>query len=166
MSTARIANALEVEYYLDRMTEHDLLEVVEIEEMCGLSIWGWDGYRTELDRAESVMLVARLPRADRAFGRLLFGFVAARVNADELHINNIGVRHEARRRGVGTALLREALEMGALYGARRALLEVRASNGTAQALYMRHGFRVAGRRRSYYKNPTEDAQVMVSDLRA
>lgn len=164
MSTARIANERAAEYFLDRMIEHDLLEVVEIEDICGLSVWGWDGYRIELDRPESVMLVARLPRPERASGRLLLGFIAARVNADELHINNIGVREEARRCGVGSALLREALEAGALGGARSALLEVRASNGTAQALYARHGFRAAGRRRNYYKNPAEDALVMASVL--
>lgn len=164
MSTARIAKERVVEYFLDRMIEHDLLEVVEMENVCGLSVWGWDGYRTELDRPESVMLVARRPRPERASGRLLIGFVAARINADEFHINNIGVREEARRSGVGTALLRAALELGALGGARRALLEVRASNRTAQALYTRHGFGPAGRRRNYYKSPTEDALVMASDI--
>ena len=29
------------------MTEHDLLEVVEIEQTSGLSPWGWDAYHRE-----------------------------------------------------------------------------------------------------------------------
>ena len=44
------------------MTEHDLLEVVEIEESCRLSLWGWDAYMAELYRPEAVMLVARRTR--------------------------------------------------------------------------------------------------------
>ena len=41
------------------MSEHDLLEVVEIEETTGLSQWGWEAYRAELARPEAVMLVVR-----------------------------------------------------------------------------------------------------------
>ena len=71
------------------MTEHDLLEVVEIEEACGLSLWGWDGYRAELDRPEAVMLVARRPAPGRLDGRALCGFIAARVQGEELHVNTL-----------------------------------------------------------------------------
>lgn len=142
-----------------RTTVHDLVEVVEIEETCGLSRWGWEAYSGELSRPESIMRVARRPRPD-ATGRSLSGFVAARVNADELHINNIGVRHADRRRGLGTALLKSAIECGLALGARSAILEVRAGNESAQSLYLRHGFRVVGRRRNYYQGPAEDALVM------
>ena len=46
---------------LDRMTEHDLLEVVAIEEVSNLSPWGWDAYHTELQStATSFMMVARV----------------------------------------------------------------------------------------------------------
>lgn len=146
-----------------RTSVHDLVEVVEIEESCGLSRWGWESYSGELLRAESIMLVARRTRADGA-GKSVAGFVAARVNADELHVNNIGVRHEERRRGLGTALLKAAIAAGLRLGARTAVLEVRASNETAQALYQRHGFRVTGRRRNYYHDPAEDALVMGATL--
>ncbi len=150
-------------YEIARASVHDLVEVVEIEETCGLSRWGWESYSGELLRAESIMLVARRVRAD-ASGKSIAGFVAARVNADELHVNNIGVRHEERRRGLGTALLKSAIAAGLRLGARTAVLEVRASNETAQALYLRHGFRVTGRRRNYYHDPAEDALVMGATL--
>jgi ribosomal-protein-alanine N-acetyltransferase len=147
-------------FFIDPMTEHDLLEVVAIEESCGLSLWGWDAYRAELDRPESIMLVARREAPTPLSGRQLCGFVAARVQAGELHVNNIGVREGERRRGVGGFLLGRALRVGAHYGARAALLEVRAGNTAAQALYRAHGFVVTGRRRAYYREPREDALVM------
>jgi ribosomal-protein-alanine N-acetyltransferase len=48
-------------------------------------------------------------------------------------------------------------------GARRATLEVRASNDDARRLYERLGFHVAGRRRNYYTNPIEDALILWRD---
>ena len=51
------------------MTEHDLLEVVEIEETTGLSQWGWEAYRAELEKREAVMLVARRNSPDASTGR-------------------------------------------------------------------------------------------------
>ena len=54
------------EFFISRMTEHDLLDVVEIEERSGLSRWGWGAYYSELQGANrNFMLVAR-PRKDKA----------------------------------------------------------------------------------------------------
>lgn len=150
-------------FELDRMTEHDLLEVVEIEEACGLSRWGWEGYHAELlEEKSALMIVARLQAEGRAGGSSgrIVGFISARRAADELHINNVAVRREHRRRGVGGALLAAVLRQGKERGARKALLEVRAGNGPAQLLYARHGFAEVARRANYYSQPTEDALVM------
>jgi len=146
------------------MSEHDLLEVVEIEETTGLSQWGWEAYRAELDKQEAVMLVARRYTPDASNGRGLAGYIAARINADELHVNNIGVWPESRRRGVGGALLWAALEAGARRGAVEAVLEVRAGNLPAQMMYERFGFRVVGERKGYYREPVEDAKIMTRRL--
>ena len=150
------------DFVVELMSEHDLLEVVEIEEASGLSLWGWDAYRSELGRAEAIMLVARKRSSGEASPGLreLLGFIAARVNSDELHINNIGVRETARRCGVGSALLSRTLELAENFGARSAVLEVRSTNEVAQALYRRHGFETRGRRRDYYRDPTDDALLM------
>ena len=45
-------------------------------------------------------------------------------------------------------------------GARRATLEVRASNTPALQLYERMGFAVRGKRPGYYTNPSEDALIL------
>jgi ribosomal-protein-alanine N-acetyltransferase len=145
------------------MTEHDLLEVVEIEETTGLSQWGWDAYRAELSKPEAIMLVARRERPD-VYGKRIVGYIAARVSADELHVNNIGVRAGWRRRGVGGALLSSALAAGARHGARSAVLEVRAGNLAAQAMYRGLGFETVGERKNYYKEPAENAIIMTRAL--
>jgi ribosomal-protein-alanine N-acetyltransferase len=142
------------------MTAHDLLEIVEIEESCRLSLWGWDSYYAELLRPEAIMLVARRTYLDQLTGHHLHGFISGRVSANELHINNIGVHENARRRGVGNALMEAAISAGTQQNALTAILEVRAGNVAAQSLYRRYGFEVAGRRRQYYREPTEDALLM------
>lgn len=146
------------------MNEHDLLEVVEIEETTGLSQWGWEAYRAELEKPEAVMLVARRNAPDALTGRSLSGYIAARINADELHVNNIGVWPESRRQGVGGALLGAALEEAVRRGAVEAVLEVRASNLPARRMYERFGFNVVGDRRNYYRGPVEDAKIMTMRL--
>ena len=59
MSEQRVAPELK-EISIERMSEHDLLEVVEIEEQSGLSRWGWAAYYAEMQGANrDLMLVAR-----------------------------------------------------------------------------------------------------------
>jgi ribosomal-protein-alanine N-acetyltransferase len=77
--------------------------------------------------------------------------------ADELHLHDICVAPEFRGRGTGRRLLAAFLD--AEHG--EAVLEVRASNAPAIALYRSAGFVVAGCRLDYYDLPREDALVMV-----
>jgi ribosomal-protein-alanine N-acetyltransferase len=155
-------------FYISGMTEHDLLEVVEIEEACGLSRWGWEAYHAELaQERRSVMLVARHESAGSlSAGQKVVGFIAARLVADELHVNNVAVREAHRRLGIARRLLETALHQSSQMGARTAFLEVRARNAPAQALYARCGFRMAGRRPGYYTQPAEDALVMSLAIRS
>lgn len=46
----------------------------------------------------------------------------------------------------------------------RLILEVRQSNQPAISLYQKLGFEVAGQIKRYYRNPVEDALVMIADL--
>ena len=169
MATAKITTvSADWKVTIDRMTEHDLLEVVEIEEVCGLSPWGWDAYHRELQSPEDViMLVARKAfLAPGATDKLLDGFIVARLIADELHVNNVAVRPDWRRIGIGAKLLDAVLAWGRQMGATLALLEVRAGNSPAQALYRRCGFEVTGHRRHYYRAPVEDALIMSVSLKS
>ena len=144
-----------------RMSEHDLLEVVEIEEQSGLSRWGWAAYYAELQSGNrELMLVARVSRASIVEATPIAGYIVARETAGELHINNVAVRAEYRRRGIGAALLEKVIQEARLRKANTAFLEVRSANHAAQTLYEKCGFRAIARRANYYSEPREDAVVM------
>ena len=142
-----------------RMTEHDLVEVVEIEEQSGLSRWGWAAYYAELQGANrDLMLIAKPSLAIEPAP--IAGYIVARETAGELHINNVAVRAEYRRRGIGAALLNRVLDEARRRKASAAFLEVRSANHAAQTLYEKCGFRAIARRADYYSEPREDAVVM------
>jgi ribosomal-protein-alanine N-acetyltransferase len=146
---------------ITRMSEHDLLEVVEIEEQSGLSRWGWAAYYTELQGANrDLMLIARPTRTLIVEPGPIAGYIVARETAGELHINNVAVRADFRRRGIGAALLGRILHEARRRKANAAFLEVRSANFAAQALYEKSGFRAIARRADYYSEPREDAVVM------
>src|SRR5436305_14063254 len=92
-----------------RMTEHDLVEVCQIEDLSGLSAWGWDAYHHELQSpGDAIMLVARIDSTFHEYG--LAGFIEARLIADELIVNNVAVRNNLRRRGICSGHLQMRLE--------------------------------------------------------
>jgi [ribosomal protein S18]-alanine N-acetyltransferase len=164
--TQRTIKATAQGFSITQMTEHDLLEVVEIEETTGLSRWGWAAYYSELQGQHNhLMLVARVNDNERQDHRhRLAGYIVARMGADELHINNVAVRDRYRGCGIGLKLLNSILTEGARSGAGRAYLELRAGNAAALALYEKCGFQVTARRARYYSEPTEDALVMTVQL--
>jgi [ribosomal protein S18]-alanine N-acetyltransferase len=90
----------------------------------------------------------------------LLGFVAAQLVADICQLQSIVVDPAARRTGVATALLASLNEWARCSGAVRVELEVRNQNRSAIAFYERAGFLRNSVRRSYYRNPEDDAILM------
>lgn len=89
------------------------------------------------------------------------GILIGRIAADEFEILNLAVGKGCRRRGVATQLVAAALEHARTVGASQTYLEVRASNEGGIALYAGMGFAVCGRRPNYYRDPAEDAVLLV-----
>ncbi|WP_174291468.1 GNAT family N-acetyltransferase [Sphingomonas bacterium] len=81
------------------------------------------------------------------------GFAMVRMVVDEAELLLLAVDPVARRRGVGTALLRAVIGECAAAGIGDLHLEVRAGND-AVALYRGHGFAKVGERRGYYRGKT------------
>ncbi|HWG98763.1 MAG TPA: ribosomal protein S18-alanine N-acetyltransferase [Pilimelia sp.] len=91
------------------------------------------------------------------------GYAGLAAAPGEAWVQNLAVRRDAQRRGVGRALLAALLAEAARRGPGPVLLEVAADNGPAQRLYAAHGFEAVGVRRGYYQSTNTDALVMRRD---
>jgi ribosomal-protein-alanine N-acetyltransferase len=114
--------------------------------------WSEEGL-LQLAAVESAAWVADL-------NGVVAGFLIGRVAADEFEILNMAVPRAHRRSGIGSRLLKSALEFSRIAGSARAYLEVRASNEPAIALYSRYGFTKCGLRAGYYREPVDDALLL------
>jgi len=94
----------------------------------------------------------------------VLGFVVARALGKEWEIENIAIAGSARKRGLGTRLLGELLDLARAQGAEAVCLEVRESNRAAQTLYEKWAFLEVALRPRYYRAPDEDAILYRLDL--
>jgi ribosomal-protein-alanine N-acetyltransferase len=81
------------------------------------------------------------------------------------HIVSVAVLPQYRRKGIGEALITEAMKGMRLYNAKQCFLEVRVANTPAIDLYKKLGFQVTRTIHGYYADG-EDAYVMSCDLRS
>ena len=140
------------------MTAAHLPQVTALEKVCfPADPWSGELFRDALECPDTALLVA-----EKEDGTVL-GYAVLSAVLDEGNLDNIAVAPSCRRRGVANALL------SALTGFGREhlsvlMLEVRASNLPAIALYEKHGFVPVGRRKNYYDAPREDAILMTLEL--
>jgi len=131
----------------------DLPAVLSIERIAFSDPWTADAFRSMLGQDHVLTTVAERD------GRLV-GYSVAWAVGDEAELANLAVAPEHRGTGVAKRLLDHLLDDLDARGGATIYLEVRDSNAPAQGLYRSRGFTAAGRRKGYYRKPTEDAVVM------
>jgi len=88
------------------------------------------------------------------------GYAGVDHGGDVADIMTVAVSPERRGRGLGDRLVDTLLDRARSRGAGAVMLEVRADNDAARALYRRHGFAEISVRRYYYQPGDVDAVVM------
>ena len=116
--------------------------------------WASGKYEVRISGSSGVVLVAESGSRIAAF------IVMHVVVAGECEIENVAVASEQRRQGLGGRLVSAVLDSARNNRCTAVWLEVRASNFAAQQLYKSLGFQEVGRRRTYYRDPQEDALVL------
>ena len=134
-----------------------LAEIMEIENSVFSVPWPEDFMRSHLE-GECYTVFAAL------YGGRTVGYLSLMSVLDEGEIQNVAVAPDARRRGIGRALLAEAVAVSLRRGIKYLYLDVRESNESARALYRSQGFADIGRRRGYYDEPDEDAILMSRNI--
>jgi [ribosomal protein S18]-alanine N-acetyltransferase len=151
---------------IDEMTEADLDAVVALETAVSNPAWSRAMFQSELaNRRIATFLVARI-RPDQLACPPITGYLGCWTIFEEVHLLNVAVHPDWRRRGIGTRLVAAAFRRAAGGGITRALLEVRDSNSGARRFYEGLGFGLVARRTGYYNRPKEDALIMACNLAA
>ncbi len=91
---------------------------------------------------------------------VVLGYAGIDVAGDVADVMTMATRPEHRGRGLGRLLLGELVLRARERGCEALLLEVRADNEAARALYDTSGFRTISVRRRYYQPGDVDALVM------
>jgi N6-L-threonylcarbamoyladenine synthase len=102
-------------------------------------------------------------------GSELWGYAGGRLSDGELHIMDLAVLPQARRRKIASGLIKRLADDGRALGAESITLEVREHNSAAIALYRSLGLTEQGRRKRYYASAVsggarEDALIMTGSI--
>ena len=87
----------------------------------------------------------------------IIGYIAWQHIPDEIELHLIATAPSHRQQGIASQLMQQLIATAQQHHA-RIILEVRASNHIAQALYRKHQFTPIATRKNYYGN--EDAIIM------
>jgi ribosomal-protein-alanine N-acetyltransferase len=153
--------------HIRRAVRDDLAPMLRIEQASFADPWTVDSLATALSLERMRVLVAESAGIGRRRGDAapaVLGYVVALAVGPEAEIADLAVAPEARRQGIGRALLGGALAELKTAAVRTVYLEVRESNQAARMLYESYGFEAVGRRRRYYRSPVEDALVLRREI--
>lgn len=149
------------EWIIEPATVEALPEILLLEEACFSAPWTRKMLEAELSRNPFAHFLVVKQKTDPATRpSVILGYLCYWIVFEEVRLMNLAVIESVRHQGIARALVVQALERGVAEAAWRAVLEVRASNLAAHALYHSLGFRDVSMRSSYYANPTEDALLM------
>lgn len=136
-------------------TVDDAVALAQLDAQCNPSAWTIAQF-TSACQSDNVYLL------ETDDGELQ-GLIVWQTILDEMELHLIATAPEYRRQGLASQLLTLMMQMAQSQAISRILLEVRASNVGAQALYVQHGFSEIARRKNYYGG-VEDAIIMEKRL--
>lgn len=134
------------------------MAAVAVVEATTFSPWSREQIASELKRKTGFSLVAVSTNGEVA--AWCCGFQTG-IDAELLKIT---VSPLMQRLGLGEALLQKLCTFFAQQGVEQIFLEVRSENQAALNLYIKSGFLETGRRKNYYKEPADDAVILVRRL--
>ena len=140
--------------YPEKLTEKTLDGVAELEKLCFSQPWSKSSLELLTKEGIGVGMVCSKDGKVCAYG----GMMCA---VDEGQITNIATHPDFRRQGYGKAIVESLIKYAKYNGLDSISLEVRESNQAAISLYTKLGFKIEGKRKDFYRKPTEAALVMI-----
>lgn len=135
------------------MIRRDMEPVVRIEAHSFEFPWTEEDFYNCLRQRNCIGMVAEYD--DR-----VVGFMIYELHKTKLHVINLAVHPEFRRRGIGTQMVEKLLVKLSPQNRNRISLEVRETNVTAQFFFRNNKFRAVSILRDFYEDTAEDAYLM------
>jgi ribosomal-protein-alanine N-acetyltransferase len=135
------------------MIRRDMPEILEIENSSFEFPWSDDDFIRCLRQRNCIGMVAECD--DR-----VVGFMIYELHKTRLHVLNLAVHPDFRRRGIGTQMAEKLISKLSHDRRNRILLEVRETNLTAQLFFRSANFRAISVLRDFYEDTVEDAYLM------
>ena len=146
---------------IEKFAEDHLEQVARIESLCFAHPWSENSLRAELTNELARFFAA----VDGESGTVL-GYIGMYAVAGGGYITNVAVLPEYRKNGIGEMLVKAELECAENEDKLDFVtLEVRPSNTGAIHLYAKNGFKEAGKRKGFYRDPPEDGLIMTVALK-
>ncbi|RKX29206.1 MAG: ribosomal-protein-alanine N-acetyltransferase [Candidatus Zixiibacteriota bacterium] len=139
------------------MVPDDIEKVVTLEKQIFSDFWSQSAFVELLGEENCGAQVA-------THGSVIIGYSCFIIDDFRMHLANIAVVREHRRKSVAQRLLESILQRAKEDNCEFVSLEVRPSNMEARAFYDKHGFSLMRRQQNYYQSPVEDALVLVRFL--
>ena len=128
-------------------------QVAQLEKLCFSDPWSEKSIASELDSSWSYWVVA-------VEDGQVVGYIGSQSSYEQADIMNVAVHPDWRRRGIAESLIDCLVKELRTRNCMALMLEVRASNAPAIALYEKMEFHQVGLRKNYYRNPKEDALIL------
>lgn len=147
---------------LKPLTEKELEQVLELDDLCFGGLWSLEGYKREINSTNSCLLILCLERENP---EKIIGLGCFWAILEEAHITILAIHPDFQGRSLGKFLLTKLLESAQKRNLETATLEVGENNKIALSMYQKFGFAVAGRRKKYYQKTGEDALILWKKLK-
>lgn len=142
---------------IQKMSKEDVDQVARLERICFSDPWSKKTFIEELQFKLAIPLVAKLEKE-------VVGYTCLWHLDNQMELANFAVSPDYRSKGIGEKLMKRILLEAKEKGCKSIVLSVRESNKAGINLYTKFGFVEVGRRKKYYRLPTEDALAMVKTL--
>jgi ribosomal-protein-alanine N-acetyltransferase len=143
----------EVRVHIRWMIRRDMPEVLAIESESFEFPWLEEDFIRSLRQRNCIGMVAE--HDDRVVGFMIYELCKTRI-----HVLNLAVASDYRRRGVGTQMVSKLIGKLSAQRRTRIVLEVRETNLAAQLFFRSGQFRAVSVLRSFYEDTPEDAYLM------
>jgi len=126
-----------------RYNKSDIKDIIKLEESLLHTTLGENILNDRLDDDNFFIYVYE------DFG--ITGYISSYFDGETLEILNFCVDEKYQRKGIGSMLLDEVINMAKEKGGRHVILEVNQTNEKGVSFYYKKGFKVISVRRGYYK---------------